>query len=105
MSLIPAKCDVMTLGRCEIDPPNYIEGGKLFQRVESHTDLGINLDRSFTLQGHICQLCKSAYCALYLMKRIILPSTTIEVKKKLYLMLVGSRITYRLQNWRRNTYR
>ena len=67
--------------------------------VFSHRDLGVAVTNNLSWSIHYNHICSKAYAALNLIRRTITTSS-INVKKQLYLSLVRSQLTYCSQLWR-----
>ena len=67
--------------------------------VSSHRDLGVRVTNNLSWSIHYNHICSKAYAALNLIRRMFTTSS-INVKKQLYLLLVRSQFTYCPQLWR-----
>ena len=75
---------------------SYQIGNMEVKSTTSHRDLGINVTNSFSWSDH-CNtiLCQKAYRSLHLLRR-----TISGTKRRLYVSLVRSNLTYCSQLWR-----
>ena len=67
--------------------------------LSSHRDLGLMVEGNLSWSKHYNFIICKAYCSLHFIRRIIPISTSISLKKKLYLSLVRSHLTYCSQIW------
>lgn len=82
-------------------PPTYTINSKTITSVDQHKDLGIILTSSLTFSEHYHQIISKANKTLGLIRRSF-NTTSISAKKKLYLSLVRSKMTYCSPAWRPN---
>ena len=80
-------------------PPSLTINNTQIEFVFSHRDVGVALTNHLSWSIHYNHICSKAYAALNLIRRTITTSS-INVKKQLYLSLVRSQLTYCSQLWR-----
>ena len=97
-----SKCVYMhfSISTSETSSPHYNLDGLPIQPVSSHKDLGVTVSSNFSWGIHYSNICQSAYCSLNFIKRTCPSSTSINIRKSLYLSLVRSKLTYCSQLWR-----
>ena len=78
---------------------NTILTEKTVTTADQHKDLGINISSNLTFSLHYETISAKAYKMLGLLRRAFETRSTIA-KKKLYLSLVRSQLTYCSQIWR-----
>ena len=66
---------------------------------QCHQDLGIMVDENLSWTKHYNHIRLKAYRTLHLIRRSISPSAPVNIKKRLYMMLVRSQLTYCSQLW------
>ena len=76
----------------------YIEE-KLVPTADSHKDLGILVTADLSWSKHINFICANAYKTLHLIYRSV-SSTSLGLRKSVYLSLVRSKLSYCSQLWR-----
>ena len=83
-------------------PPSLTINNTQIEFVFSHRDLGVAVTNNLSWSIHYNHICSKPYAALNLIRRTITTSSTssINVKKQLYLSLVRSQLTYCSQLWR-----
>ena len=80
---------------------NYSLGSHTIHNLPHICDLGIQVNNSLSFEHHYKSICNKAYQCLYMIRRSLhLHSAPTETKKKLYLSLVRSKLTYCSQLWR-----
>ena len=66
----------------------------------SYKDLGIAITQTLSWSSHVEKICCNAYRSLHVIKRNIPPFSAVGLKKRLYLTLVRSHLSYSSQLWR-----
>ena len=66
----------------------------------THRDLGIVVSSNLSWTNHYNTICSKAYTSLFLIRRSFSPSLPTTIKKRLYLLLVRSKLCYCSQLWR-----
>ncbi len=68
--------------------------------LESQRDLGVTVSGTLSWSQQCDTVCSKAYGALYVLRRNVHTTSSITIKKQLYLSLVKSSISYCCQLWR-----
>ena len=101
LNLSSKKCTVM---RLSLNPhtfiPEYLLYNLKLEVSKQHRDLGIIINNNLSWSSHYDYICLQAYKSLNLVRRTMSLSSSISLKKQLYLALVRSKITYCSQLWR-----
>ena len=79
---------------------SYKIGDHTIATRDSHRDLGIILQYNLSWADHYDHICSKAYKILGLLRRSFFMSHSIATKRKLYISLVRSQLTYCSQIWR-----
>ena len=79
---------------------DYKIGSNSITSKDTHRDLGILLQTSLNWSNHYDHICCKAYRVLSLLRRSFSSTNSIFTKKKLYISLVRSQLTYCSQIWR-----
>ena len=66
----------------------------------THRDLGIMMDENLSWSSHYNLISSKAYRSLHFIRRTIPITTSIHIKKQLYISLVRNHLTYCFQLWR-----
>ncbi len=90
LSLNTSKCAYMNVSLSSSTNNNYTIGNDTIKTVTQQKDVGILLSDSLSWSVHIKEICSKAYRSLYLIRRTISCTSPINIKKSLYLSLVGS---------------
>ena len=101
LSLNIKKCAALcfSLSRLPLSNQYYINGTAV-DNSTSCKDLGIVTNTSLNWSSHYNYICCKAYRSLNLIKRIISSSAPVNIKKRLYISLVRSQLSYCSQLWR-----
>lgn len=95
------KCTSIRFGSGKFcDPHIYKISGEPLQSLTSSRDLGITVCSDLTWSSHIDSICSKAYKSLNMIRRNIPVSSSMQLKKSLYLSLVRSHLSYCSQLWR-----
>ena len=91
-----SKCVVMQFhsSRSYILDYDYNIGSNSITSKDTHRDLGILLQTSLNWSNHCDHICCKAYRVLSLLRRSFSSTNSIFTKKKLYISLVHSQLTY-----------
>ena len=101
LHLNASKCSVMRLSLRESKESTYSVNGMQISTVSTYKDLGVTTTSNLSWSSHILAICRSAYMALNLLRRNVPEaSTSIGIRKRLYLALVRSQLSYCSQLWR-----
>ena len=103
LSLNANKCNTMRLSAHSSSNPHqssYIIDDVGLPATQSQRDLGVITQCDLSWKEHYNKICRSAYSSLSLIRRTMPPQTTQTVKRKLYLSLVRSHLTYCSPLWR-----
>ena len=84
--------------RCVSAPPTYFIDQSCIQSANHYKDLGVIINDDLTFSKHYDRIVSNAYKTLGVLRRTFY-STTISAKKKLYLSLIRSQLTYGSQLW------
>ncbi len=97
-----SKCVVMYFAKRNklILPTTYNIGGIPLTTSNPHKDLGILLQGNLMCTDHHNYICSIAYKILGLLKRCFSTSNSCDTKRKLYISLVTSQLSYCSQIWR-----
>ena len=68
--------------------------------TSTHTDLGIIVSNNLSWFDHYDHICIKAYRALNMIRRVLPANSSTALKKRLYVSLVRSHLTYCSQLWR-----
>lgn len=74
--------------------------GSSIPQSETHRDLGIIVQGNLSWDDHYSKICANAYASFHLIRRNISASANMLLKKRLYLTLVRSHLSYCSQIWR-----
>ena len=95
LHLNASKCSVMRLSLRESKESTYSVNGMQISTVSTYKDLGVTTTSNLSWSSHILAICRSAYMALNLLRRNVPEaSTSIGIRKRLYLALVRSQLSY-----------
>ncbi len=101
LTLNNSKCVNIHFGQNSTNlTTNYHIGGFPLQRKTNHRDLGVTIQDSLSWSDHYREICGKAYKTLHLVRRTITPHHDICTKRKLYITIVRSNLTYCSQLWR-----
>ena len=97
-----SKCILMQFHRANqtIIDFNYQLRQQTISANTTHKDLGLILHRNLNWTNHYEHICSTSYRILGLLKRTFSSYSSVLVKKKLYLSLVRSQLSYGSQLWR-----
>ncbi len=99
LALNASKCIHIKFGHCTSS--SHLELGELpIKLQDSHKDLGITVQSALSWTPHINTICQKAYCSLGLIRRNTQVHHNRITKRKLYITLVRSNLTYCSQLWR-----
>ena len=79
---------------------NYKVNESIIGLSSSYKDLGIAITQTLSWSSHVEKICCNAYRSLHVIKRNIPPFSAVGLKKRLYLTLVRSHLSYSSQLWR-----
>ena len=99
LSLNTTKCAVVRFTISSQSKACYYIEDNLVPSVDSHKDLGILVAADLSWSKHINFICANAYKTLHLIRRSV-SSTSLGLRKSLYLSLVRSKLSYCSQLWR-----
>ena len=99
LSLNSSKCAVMRFSLSSLSPSSCYLNGQPSKPVDKHKDLGTMICQNLSWSDHISDICVKVYKSLHLIHRSI-PSSPSNVRLRLYLSLVRSKLTYCSQLWR-----
>ena len=74
--------------------------GTTLESVTNQRDLGVIVTNNLSWSLHYGKLCQKAYNALHLIKRSLLESAPVYLKKQMYISLVHSHLSYCPQVWK-----
>ena len=94
-----SKCALLRFGS-EISPPHYTVYGELIPFCMSHKNLGALITNDLSWSPHISSILAKAYRALSLIKRVVPSSSSVTLKRSLYLILVRCHLVYCSPAWR-----
>ena len=66
----------------------------------SYKDLGITITSSLSWSAHIDRICSRAYRMLHVIRRNVPLTSSMSLKKRMYMALVRSHLCYGSQLWR-----
>ena len=97
-----SKCVVMKChsSSSSIFDYDYKIGSNFITSKDTHRDLGIRLQTNLNWSNHYDHICCKAYRVLSLFRRSFSSTNSISTKKKLYISLVRSQLTYCSQMWK-----
>ena len=97
-----SKCVVMIFhsSSSSIFDYDYKIGSNFITSKDTHRDLGIMLQTNLNWSNHYDHICCKAYRVLSLLRRSFSSTNSISTKKKLYISLVRSQLTYCSQMWK-----
>ena len=99
LSLNTTKCAVVRFSFSSKSKACYYIEENLVPTADSHKDLGILVTADLSWSKHINFICANAYKTLHLIRRSV-SSTSLGLRKSLYLSLVRSKLSYCSQLWR-----
>lgn len=105
MSLNISKCLAIRFGSHPRQCPSYQIGNLEICSTTSHRDLGIHVTNSLSWSEHCGKICQKAYRSLNLLRRTISSTHIPSTKRRLYVSLVRSNLTYCSQMWRPNLHK
>ncbi len=96
------KCVLMHFAKRNkpIQSTSYHIGSTPLTTSNSHKDLGILLQNNLNWSSHLNLVCSKAYKTLYLLKRCFSTSIPCATKKRLYISLIRSQLSFCSQLWR-----
>ena len=97
------KCSTMRLtlsSRSTQQRSSYSINNRDLETTHSQRDLGVVVQRDLLWTEHYNKISRKAYMALNLIRRILPPHTSTNLKRQLYLSLVRAHLTYCSQLWR-----
>ena len=77
-----------------------VDGVNIMPTTSTHTDLGIIVSNNLSWLDHYDHICIKAYRALNMIRRVLPANSSTALKKRLYVSLVRSRLTYCSLLWR-----
>ena len=96
-----AKCNLLHFYTSDgIVNFNCIMDGTSLLTVDSYNDLGVVISNNLSKGRHHSVMVAKAYQQLGLIKRLFNRTSTVEVRKERYLILIRSQLTYCSQVWR-----
>ena len=75
-----------------------VEGGTISDS-KSYKDLGVLVTDNLAWSNHVSAICSRAYTSLYVIKRNTPANSSVGLKRRLYLSLVRSHLSYGCQLW------
>ena len=99
LKLNPTKCVGIHFSKSTASPPNLHINNTPIEFVDHYRDLGIIVTNNLNWSKHLSHICSNAYRALNLIRRSVTTSNVL-VKKRLYISLVRSHLSYCSQLWR-----
>ena len=78
----------------------YFINNRELETTLTQRDLGVMVQKGMLWSSHYNKISRKAYMALHLIKRILPPHASTNLKRQLYLSLVRSHLTYCSQLWR-----
>ena len=99
LRLNPEKCAGIHFSNSPAVTPTLYNTDSEIKFVQHHKDLGIIVTNNLSWSSHHHHICSKAYFALNLIRRTI-STTSIDVKRRLYISLVRSNLSYCSQLWR-----
>ncbi len=101
ISLNALKCSHLTFSLTGREQTTaYKTNGSVMKGATSYKDLGIKICTNLSWSEHISFICSKAYTSLHVIKRNLPPTSSAGLRKKLYLSLVRSHLSYCSQLWR-----
>ena len=82
------------------DPVVYSVGNSAIVSVNNQKDLGISVTSDLSWSSHYSKICKNAYFSLHLIKRILPVTSSVRLKKQLYITIVRSHFSFCPQLWK-----
>lgn len=103
ISLNVLKCSHLTFSLSQREQTStniYSSNGSVIKHASTYKDLGIKICRNLSWTDHVRAICSKAYGSLHVLKRSLPYTTNAGLKKRLYLSLVRSHLSYCSQLWR-----
>jgi len=97
------KCSTLRLAlsnRSTQQLGTYSINNRELETTLTQRDLGVMVQKDMLWSSHYNKISRKAYIALHLIKRILPPHASTNLKRQLYLSLVRSHLTYCSQLWR-----
>ena len=94
------KCAAVRFSLSLSGEPSYSIENVPISVSQSHRDLGVMVRGDLSWSDHFSHICSRAYCFLYQIGRSFSSMAHISVKKRLYLSVVRSKLSYCSQLWR-----
>ena len=98
------KCKAIRFSLSQTDQPTFFIGSanldNALASTSKHRDLGIIVSSNLSWSEHYDHICLKAYRVLNMIRRTIPANTPTTLKKRLYLAMVKSQLTYCSQLWR-----
>ena len=79
---------------------SFTSNGVVIKKSTTYKDLGIQVENSLTWSNHVRHLCSKAYGALHTIRRTIPWTSSVVLRKRLFLTLVRSYFGHCSQLWR-----
>ena len=94
------KCAAVRFSLSSTGEPSYSIENVPISVSQSHRDIGVMVRGDLSWSDHYSHICSRAYCSLYQIRRSFSSVAHISVKKRLYLSVVRSKLSYCSQLWR-----
>ena len=102
ITLNMSKCIVLWVSLSSSTQTHHfsVDGVNIMPTTSTHTDLGIIVSNNLYWLDHYDHICNKAYRALNMIRRVLPANSSTALKKRLYVSLVRSHLTYCSQLWR-----
>ena len=97
------KCNILHFSRTKYPSQRsvfYTLDGATITAANTQRDLGIIVNSDLSWTDHLNHICLKAYRSLNLIRRTLSTSSPVSLKKRLYISLVHSHLSYCSQLWR-----